>query len=240
MKNKFVIEKCRDCGKEFEKKKSSKQHLCCSCKKIHDKSHNIKTYKQIIICKKCGDVIDIVDKKMTKFVPILKSQRICKKCKNSSMYDKKIQKIICKKCGKIIEEKLKNNTYQLKDHYKYCDECRKKRFEELKIEYSNRMKSNNPMKNEVCKIKAKNTIRRKIKNNELKYKRGKEHHLYKKGENLYNVCRDYLYQSWAIPIMERDEFRCVYCGDNKNLQVHHIRPFIQILRKIMAMYNILD
>jgi predicted restriction endonuclease len=33
------------------------------------------------------------------------------------------------------------------------------------------------------------------------------------------------YQGWRIEVLERDNYKCVVCGEKKNTDVHHIKPF---------------
>lgn len=45
------------------------------------------------------------------------------------------------------------------------------------------------------------------------------------------LCKTMLYTSWVYPILERDQFTCQLCGSTKNLEVHHIKPFKEILKE---------
>ena len=48
---------------------------------------------------------------------------------------------------------------------------------------------------------------------------------------MREACKDLLYIAWKRPILERDEFSCQMCGAHQDLEVHHIKPFRQILRE---------
>ena len=53
---------------------------------------------------------------------------------------------------------------------------------------------------------------------------GKDHSQWKGGASSINVlarARKKLYTDWKYPILIRDGFKCVKCGDNKNLHIHH-------------------
>ena len=41
-----------------------------------------------------------------------------------------------------------------------------------------------------------------------------------------------LYCEWTFKILKRDEYICKMCGDHNKLEVHHIRPFKDILEKV--------
>lgn len=48
---------------------------------------------------------------------------------------------------------------------------------------------------------------------------------------LRSACKSLLYCYWTRPILERDNFECQNCGNKKKLEVHHIVPFRDIMRK---------
>lgn len=48
---------------------------------------------------------------------------------------------------------------------------------------------------------------------------------------MREACKELLYITWKRPILERDEFCCQICGAKRNLEVHHLKPFRQILRE---------
>lgn len=59
--------------------------------------------------------------------------------------------------------------------------------------------------------------------------RGHFRHLFKKG----------LYIDWIYPIMVRDNFVCVRCGSNKNLEVHHsVKPYREIFDECVLELNL--
>ena len=51
-------------------------------------------------------------------------------------------------------------------------------------------------------------------------------------------CKEILYISWKRPILERDDFKCQKCGSRKNLEVHHLSPFRDILRDVSKKLNL--
>ena len=52
-----------------------------------------------------------------------------------------------------------------------------------------------------------------------------------------------LYEQWKYPILTRDQFKCVECGHNKDLHVHHNgERYSDIIKKVMTIddYENLD
>lgn len=48
------------------------------------------------------------------------------------------------------------------------------------------------------------------------------------------TARRMLYTAWVIPIMARDEFMCQACGSSRDLVVHHLRLFRDIMKAASA------
>ena len=45
-----------------------------------------------------------------------------------------------------------------------------------------------------------------------------------------------LYEQWKYPILTRDQFKCVECGHNKDLHVHHNdERYSDIIKKVMTL-----
>ena len=45
-------------------------------------------------------------------------------------------------------------------------------------------------------------------------------------------CRALLYAQWKRDILERDNYRCTKCGSKQELEVHHLRPFREIIKLV--------
>ena len=55
--------------------------------------------------------------------------------------------------------------------------------------------------------------------------------------SVQNVARNdkRLYEQWKYPILTRDNFKCVECGKNKDLHVHHDKEkYCDIIKKVMT------
>jgi hypothetical protein len=66
---------------------------------------------------------------------------------------------------------------------------------------------------------------------------GKDHSQWKGGVSEINVIArsdKRLYVEWKYPILVRDGFKCVKCGDSKDLHIHHDKePMCEIVQKHM-------
>lgn len=139
------------------------------------------------------------------------------KRKNNLRFVKDVQRKLSKR-EQIRQERIKNGTFNFK--------------------MSELMKKNNPMFKKEIVEKMKQTTKENILNGKITFKRGKEHWNFVNGTNLSRAARERLYNSWIYPILERDEFKCQKCGSTSNLQVHHLKPLIEIVKEVLKKYNI--
>lgn len=119
---------------------------------------------------------------------------------------------------KLREEKIKNGTFN--------------------FDISERMKKNNPMKNPETVRKNAETRKRNLLLGKTKIKTGKDRYNYNGGRPLHDTARRKLYKPWVFKVLERDSFKCAKCGSTRNLQVHHIKPFNEIVKMVLARHNI--
>ncbi len=117
---------------------------------------------------------------------------------------------------------------------------KKDRIRESKGELIHRMKTNNPAHMPGVRDKIRKTIKKKIESGELVYKRGPEHHLWKGTGDFSKLCRSNLRTIWVQPILERDNFKCLVCGNTKELHVHHIYPLRDIITKVLTEHDVDD
>lgn len=54
------------------------------------------------------------------------------------------------------------------------------------------------------------------------------------------IVRSLLFRTWSKPIFERDNFRCMQCGSENNLSIHHIVSFNKLLKEVFEQYPYLD
>jgi 5-methylcytosine-specific restriction endonuclease McrA len=78
----------------------------------------------------------------------------------------------------------------------------------------------------------------KVKTGKPNYKRRTSMNRRRTYTQIMKSCRALLYTEWKRKILERDEFKCTKCGTNKELEVHHLRPFREIIRLIAKKMNI--
>lgn len=109
-----------------------------------------------------------------------------------------------------------------------------------RLRLSEKMRKNNPAKQQKVRDKITKTIRRKIQAGELIYKSGNEHWLWKGNRSFSTHCRLKL-KEWKINVLIRDNRRCTMCGyAGKYLQVHHIKPLREFINEMKIRHNIQD
>lgn len=229
--------KCRDCDTIITIENNSKKILCTDCKTNSFKNHFKIVCEQKILCKKCNSIIRTFYKKGNKTKKEVVGPWVCDNCKEKGKFEKITRNVFCKNCKTLMYTESINKTYEAKDK-KYsgvCLNCKK----EIAKNNSDRMIKNNPMKKEEIRLKVKNTTKENIKSGKIVYKKGKEHHLYLGNRYFGMECRKALYGTWIFPILERDNFRCTKCGENKKLQVHHIKPLRSIIKEVFKENNLI-
>jgi len=71
-----------------------------------------------------------------------------------------------------------------------------------------------------------------------KNRRGENHPMWQGGvSTLYKIIQRNLWKQWKRPILERDGFKCQWCGQVKNLEVHHLRRLVIIRDDVMKANN---
>lgn len=48
---------------------------------------------------------------------------------------------------------------------------------------------------------------------------------------LNHIFRERLYCDFTYPVMNRDNFKCIICDSKENLEVHHLKPFREIMKE---------
>jgi hypothetical protein len=138
------------------------------------------------------------------------------------------------------DEKLNIEQYdnkilnkELLKQYKQSDEHKNI----VKDRLSLRMRLNNPMKDFRVSEKVTATIKRKIANGELVYKRGKEHPLFT-GYTSFKRIVKYSLSKWIKSKLEQQNYTCQKCNRRGGyLHVHHIEPFRDIIKKFLIKNN---
>lgn len=224
---------CKECKQKSENNFIDREVRCSRCGGLIklETLHNSYQLKPIRyeVCDSCKQAYE--QEKIEK----RKQEKIEKRKQEKQTREEnriKEQEVICKNCGKLIRKKETKTYFKNKYKYEICDSCRVLRKEELKEQYSKRMKENNPMYSIETRNKVGDTIKRKIENGELSYKQGVEHHLFKGLRPFNSDVRSHLYGIWILPILQRDNFKCTKCGSTKNLQVHHIVPLREICTNV--------
>lgn len=166
---------------------------------------------------------------------------------------------VCDDCGKIVEVQRQTYLKNLKKNNHYCLSCAQKGERNHQFGKSAWNKGLTKETDERVRRGAELDSKAKMGSvpwnkgytyDELKgkewadefkkksscSKRGKPHLKKRKSSNrdkswsyFRKLCKSLLYTTWVRPIMERDEFKCQHCGETKNLEVHHLKPFRVIL-----------
>ena len=243
----MILKNCEVCNKEFKTNYNSKK--ICNSKECYNKKFRewYKNHKLKKLCKNCGIEYEGTSKSLN-----------CKKCEFQRKIEKKdcIIKYFCKYCNSFLfEEKTKYVCHNKKfeNHEKICNHCilenRKKLSENIKgklnpnyrfdkpiikretrKEMSDRMKINNPMRNKDISKKVSDTFKRKIKNGEIKYKNGKDHHLYKGNRKKSYMIRSRL-KWWKSKWLLFYNYKCAECGIGGKLEIHHTIQLKNIIAK---------
>lgn len=244
----MILKVCKSCNQNFETRYTKKE----VCNKpeciLYHKRLKYQNSKKEKNCIKCN-----------KIYKGYKKSEYCEDCRYVRNYEKEntIVTLICKRCGIKIEEKelIRDvNSSKIKKHTKICNLCLEKSrinqsenqkgklntnfkhnkkiiIKETREEMSNRMKINNPMFDKKVKEKARHTFKEKIKNGEITYKKGKEHHLYKGNRKRSFILRSRLIP-WIKKWLKFYDYTCCECDKRGGkLEVHHIKPFREIVSK---------
>lgn len=217
-----------------------------------------------LVCHRCNCFIENVECKKIQFIDIpKKSIRLCVVCREVSkgihIEKNKSDKMRAINRDRMLErnpmlniDTVKKVSETLKLRYSLgeitsvfsCPEKLKEIKSKGKItddgrkRLSEKMKRFNPMFNPTVCERVHTTLKRKIENKEYCPKKGSSHHLWKGNRKFSEICRVRLYGIWVNPILERDNYQCQYCGTNKKLQVHHIKPLREFISEIKKRYNI--
>lgn len=71
--------------------------------------------------------------------------------------------------------------------------------------------------------------------------RGKDHPNWQGGiTGLHMRLREAFYKNLARKVLQRDHYKCTMCGSKKQLHVHHIKPFKELLNNILKKNANLD
>jgi len=159
-KEKFPI-KCKFCGKDFIPR--DHRVIVCNEKECRDKynKYRYSVRRKECVCIECGKTYYATDKQ---------SKEKCPDCVRPKHYNfKKFeQKIVCRKCGKVLGTRIKNISksplYESKETT--CEDCKRNTW----LEFSHRMKLNNPSYFGVSLTDEEYTEKKRIEQEDKLYK----------------------------------------------------------------------
>lgn len=179
-----------------------------------------KYYKQ---CDECGKINEI--KKQSYKKNLLKDIHLCNSCNQKGERNHRYKKTPWNKgLTKETDDRVK----------KYCEACS---LTKQGYEPWNKGSTYDELKGEEWADNFKQKLS-ETKKGVPNYKRRKEFNKSKPFSYFRRMCRVPLYASWTRKVLERDNFKCVYCGYDRDLEVHHLRGFSDIVRKVAKELNI--
>lgn len=200
---------CAICGKVALRKRQ--ERTCVGCRgEAHRRGFS--EVRQTVTCRKCGASLYVVTKKLTK-TNQSHAVGFCEQCRQN-----------------LHKRRSEVKRGSLNPNWKGGVRKTRKTPEQLRLERSERMKRNNPMKSPETAKKVGNTIRSLIAAGELTHRKGPGHHLWKGNREPSFVIRARL-SPWVRAVMARDSFRCVDCPKRRNLEVHHTKAFDAIVEE---------
>lgn len=201
---------------------SGKQVSCSKECTRKSKLAGMTQFHHITECTDCYKIIKDIIKYGKKSSDLKKYKRCtdCCKIRRKQMFkDRNIKRTEARKADpNLIEVKTKGLTiYTTEDKLKAATE---------------RMTNKNPMKNSEVVKKVIDTRKRKIESGEIKYKRGKDNHLWKGNRENYSYIRSNL-TNWKKQLFKDSNWKCTMCSSNKKIEVHHVEKFTDIVSKFI-------
>lgn len=220
-KDRKKLKKCKHCDNVFLA--TDKQVSCSKECTRKAKLDGMTKHVHIVQCNTCGKIISTKIKYGSLSKDILRYKRCSECCK------KRRTDLAKQRYKEKLKLKIENNPT---DFYERILRNGRKIIQSKSKEKNTktRMIKNNPMKKNEVKEKVRNTRIENIIAGTLKYKKGKEHHLWKGNRSNNNTIRTRLLK-WRKEIHRIKNWKCEICGSNKNLEVHHLEPLREIIDK---------
>jgi hypothetical protein len=230
-KTRVYAKECKNCRQVFSGRRQ--ESLCVECKGV--RNVEFEKIQVSILCAKCNKAMRIELRNKT----INCSTKIggtCDECKEETS---KRRALNMEENNPMFNYKTRAKTATTrtgidKNPEDYI-ELKKDRPKQTIEDIIKRMKSNNPMKNPETAKKVAEKLRERYASGEIKVKRGEEHWLWTGKRDRCKTIRTRLYKPWIFPIMERDNFSCVFCKKKGcGLEVHHVSPsFNDIIESVL-------
>ena len=221
---------CRFCGVDLSKRRADVS-VCgsteCRNRKARYSYSRRRTKKT---CRQCGRVFTGTDKATNCGCPVVRKFRRtiqemrCRTCDTFLGFrvvcvTRKASVLRSDLCGRCRAMSLLSLSLSMVgEKNPHWSGGRKKRMtlDQVRQFLSLRMKANNPMKSAVNREKMVATMKSRT----YSRKRGAAHWLWRGNREPSFVLRARL-NPWIKSVLARDGFKCVRCGRNRNLEVHH-------------------
>lgn len=116
--------------------------------------------------------------------------------------------------------------WKVKDYYKTCPQCKN----QFKIQYLSYVK-----RRTYCSRKCTNES---PKVREVRRKTATKHgRAYNNMSERQKYMKSSQYRAWRKGVLKRDNFKCIKCGDKKDLHVDHIYPYMLYPDKRLELKN---
>lgn len=225
---------CSFCGKHYQATRRQNHSICKECISMNEKYVYKNTYEQNHRCRKCKKLLYVETKNLTRQDALYDIyDKTCDDCKKINLENSRIRMILnnpnSDKHETIEEAELAKKEKQLKIE---LNKKYKSRDELLKA-FSERMKTNNPMKNKEVRDKMALTYKNRVKSGEIVIDRTK-HKNYKGDRGIKNYLRMAI-KPWGKYNLEKNDYTCQICGKKGcTLNVHHIEKFSDIVEKFAS------
>lgn len=230
---------CKFCGTEYNATGKQLKDCCPDCKKLRERPKR-ETHEVRCLCKYCGQYIKSYYRENSGNMVHEDFTYVCDSCKEKSR--ERMSKNM-KLNNPTYEHSLTEEEYEIKqENIRKEAAYREEHSDELRNAFlkraSERMKSNNPMRNPETANKVRETLKKKVADGEITYPRGKDSPIYKGSRSIKGYLRIAIIP-WRNANFTRAKYTCEICGKTGcTLHVHHKEPFNDIFYKFVDYFHL--
>lgn len=215
----------------------------CGCKKGQEKTSKPCESKKVSLCDDCKQQYLLLNKQRllsNSLDPFLREKNSIRLKQNNPMRNEQIAKKVSKTQKQQFSLGIRKSHFNDPDIKQITIKRNKQRIrtDQQRLQSSKRMTQNNPMFNKDSLDKRTKTFKKKLASGQIKYKKGKQHHLWKGNRTFNSTVRCQLYPVWIQKCLQRDNYICQKCGQKYNLQVHHLVTLNSMIQAVALKHNI--